>query len=439
MKIGESKSLRTFDPYLLLLLALLVLERIAALCILGVDYNLANDDIGYIGSGIHFVTDGIVSIYSAQPSAMIMPGMTWLLALMTKLFGTETAYWLAVKLLWIAMGTATAYVVYRAALLLTEQRWCGLLAAAAFLMPNVAWMDNVVLTETPYFLCLTLTVYLTLLMERTDSKKVFAGYCVAYMCGVLLRPTIVVMPVFSLAYLFLRKADRMLLLRRMICGIVILLLFLVPWTARNYHHFDAFIPMTYGTGNPMLLGTYQGFGYPLDEELDYDSYVEPVFREKYGDYLDDAGEPLDPVHRQYLTLEKDGVKADYRMQVWWEENPISMLLSYLVIKPGAMLVKSFYWVELFGIPSIVPDVLRVLNFFLCCVTILLAWKRKELRWELGFLTFVYWFYIYAIAMTYSFSRYGETLMSIRYVMGAVGIYWLWEAYRNRKEHKKTSL
>ena len=423
---------RKTDPYLLLLLGLIVLERIVVLCQLGVDYNLANDDMGYIGSGIRLVTDGIVGIYSGYPSAMIMPGMPWLLALMTMLFGTETAYWLAVKLLWIAMGTATAYVVYRGALLLTEQRWCGLIAAATFLAPNIAWMDNVVLTETPYFLCLTLTIYLTLLMERTDSKGVFAGYCVAYMCGVLLRPTIVVMPVFSLAYLFLRNVDRKLLLRRMISGIVILLLLLVPWTARNYHHFDALVPLTYGSGNPMLLGTYQGFGYPLDEELDYETNVEAVFREEYADYLNEDGQAVDPVQQQYLTLEKDGVKADYRMQVWWEENPLSMILSYLIIKPGAMLVKTFYWAELFGVPSIVLDVLRVVNFFMCCAAVVLAWKRKELLWELGFLSFVYWFYIYAIAMTYSFSRYGETLMSIRYVMMAAGLWLFVKQLKDRK-------
>ena len=433
--MNENRFIRKLkeERGILVLLLLVFLERIAVMYMLGETYNLANDDMGYIGSGIRLVTDGIVGIYSNEPSAMIMPGMTWLLGLMTKVFGTETAYWVSVKLLWIGMGTATAYVVYRTAALLTARKWCGFIAVAAFLAPNLAWMDNVILTETPYFLCLTLTVYLTLVMERTDNKAVFAGYCIAYMCGVLLRPTIVVMPVFSLAYLFLRNVDRKLLLRRMVCGIVILLLFLFPWTARNYHHFDAFIPLTYGTGNPMLLGTYQGFGYPADENLNYETYVEQVFREEYAEYLDDDGEVVNPVHKQYLTLEKDGVKADYRMKVWWETNPISMLLSYLIIKPGVMLVKTFYWVELFGVPSIVLDVLRGLNFFLCCATVLLAWKRKELRWELGFLCVVYWFYIYAIAMTYAFSRYGETLMSIRYVIGAVGIWFLVEEYRKRKQ------
>ena len=110
-----------------------------------------------------------------------------------------------------------------------------------------------------------------------------------------------------------------------------------------------------------------------------------------------------------------------------------MLISYLIIKPGIMLVKTFYWVELFGMPELVLDALRAANFFLCCVTVLLALKRKELRWELGFLTAVYWLYIYMIAMTYSFSRYGETLMSMRYIIGAVGLYFIAEEWNKRKK------
>lgn len=47
-----------------------------------------------------------------------------------------------------------------------------------------------------------------------------------------------------------------------------LLAFMLPWSVRNYKQFRAFIPTTYGIGNPLLLGTYQGEGYPTDEEVD---------------------------------------------------------------------------------------------------------------------------------------------------------------------------
>lgn len=412
------------------MLALIVLERIVVMCMLGTDYNIANDDIGYIGSGIRFLSEGIIGIYSDEPSAMIMPGMTWLLAAMTWLFGQGEAYWLAVKLLWIAMGTCTAWVTY-VGVRMFAPRWCGLLALVAFLVPNVAWMDNIILTETPYFLCFTLTVVLTLMMGRSNSKGVFAGYCVAYMAGVLLRPTLVVMPVFSLAYLFLLGVDRKLLLRRMITGIVILLLFMLPWSARNYALFDHFVPLTYGTGNPMLLGSYQGFGYPEDSP-ELDAAVEAEFRETYAEYLDEDGNVKDSVMTQFLTLQKDGIKADLRMEQWWDTHPLQMLVSYLGVKPGIIVFKSFYWEELFGVPELAIDLLRGVNFLLCCLCVVLALKRKQLRMELGFLTVVYWLYVFMIGLTFAFSRYGETLMSIRYILGAVGIWMLLDEIKQRK-------
>ena len=111
-----------------------------------------------------------------------------------------------------------------------------------------------------------------------------------------------------------------------------------------------------------------------------------------------------------------------------------MLLSYLVIKPGIMLIKTFYWKEVLATPELLLDVLRSVNFFLCCGAVLLSFKQKRLRMEMGFLCVVYWFYIYLFSMTYSFSRYGETLMSLRYIIMSFGLMMLYQQWKNRKEH-----
>jgi len=186
----------------------------------------------------------------------------------------------------------------------------------------------------------------------------------------------------------------------------------------------------------MRQGTYQGIGYPEDDELDYETNVEQVWREKFAEYLDEDGNVKDPIMEQYLHHQKSSIKASYRIRAWLEESPLTFLLSYFVIKPGAMLVKTFYWQELFGVSELLLDVLRVVNFALCCVTVLLCFVKKRFRMEIGFLTLVYWAYIYMIAMTYSFSRYGETLMSLRYVIGAVGLLLLTEWWKQRKQAKK---
>lgn len=423
------------NRYALLLLLVIFAERIAVLCTLGLDYNLANDDMGYIGSGIRLATTGVLGIYSDQPSAMIMPGMPALLAVMTTVFGTETAYWLSVKLLWGLMGTCTAWVVYKSVKLFTPT-WCALVAMAAFLSPNVAWMDNLIMTETPYFLMFTCGVYYTLQMGRSDEQKYLLGFILSIVLGLSLRPTIIALPVFSWLYLWLLKKKPFLqLVKRGILLLLAMLVLIAPWTARNNGQFGEFVPLTYGAGNPLLLGTYQGYGYPDDAELDLETNVEQVWRETYADELDDSGKVLDPRQEQRLTLEKDRIHAEYRMEVWWDTNPLSMVLSYLLIKPAAMVIKAFYWVELFGVPRWAIEAVRLGDFVLCCAAVILALRRREHRAELGFLAITYWGFIYAMSMAYSFSRYGETIMCLRYIMVGIGLSLLCKTYREKKKNK----
>ena len=419
------------NRYLCLLLLAVFAERIAVQCTLGLDYNLANDDMGYIGSGIRLATTGVLGIYSDQPSAMIMPGMPVLLSVMTRVFGTETAYWLSVKLLWAVMGTCTAALVYRSVSLFAP-KWCALVSSAAFLSPNVAWMDNLIMTETPYFLMFTWGVYCALQMGRSDERKYFVGYSLAIVLGLSLRPTIIALPVFTWLYLLAKRKPLGRLVKRGIVLVLAMLVLVSPWTVRNAHQFGEFVPLTYGAGNPLLLGTYQGYGYPDDADLDLETNVEQVWRETYAEYLDEEGQVIDPRQEQRLTLEKDRIHAEYRMEVWWETNPLSMVLSYLIIKPAAMVVKAFYWVELFGVPRLAIEAVRLVDFALCCAAVVLALRRKELREELGFLALTYWGFIYAIALTYSFSRYGETLMCLRYIMVGLGLHLLWKNNRERK-------
>ena len=73
-------------------MCLLFAERVAVMLSLGVDYNLANDDMGYFNSGIVFANTGTVSIYSPYPSAMVMPGMAVLLGFLSAIFGEGMAY-----------------------------------------------------------------------------------------------------------------------------------------------------------------------------------------------------------------------------------------------------------------------------------------------------------------------------------------------------------
>lgn len=438
MKTHSVKSFLKSNKWILIVMCLLFAERIAVMLSLGVDYNLGSDDMGYFNSGIVFADTGTVSIYTPYPSAMVMPGMAVLLGFLSAIFGEGLAYWLAIKLLWCLFGVCTAFIVYKAVRLFAPE-YCALIVSLAFFAPNLAWMDNLVLTETPYFLFFTGAVFCTLKMGSCDERRYFVLYAVFYLLALLFRAIAVSLPLFTFVYLLIMKRPRRLLLRRAACTAAALLLFVVPWTVRNYHYFDTFVPLTYGAGNGVLQGTYQGRGYPADEELDYETNVEQVFRERYASYLDEEGNAKDPAQQQYLILEKDSVKAEYRRQVWADTHPFLMLLSYLVIKPLAMPIKVFYWAEVLGV-SIQPLLaLRFVDLLFCCLTFVLAFVYKKHRAEIGCLAAIYWVNIYLISFSLSCDRYAETLMSLRYIIVGIGISILAGAIKQRREKRKNQL
>ena len=424
------KSQLFFEEHkgILIIIAALFLERVAAMCYLGIGYGptVGGDTVGYMNSGIEFAKSGMITIYSPYPTAMIMPAITVLLGTLSMLFGEGTAYWLSAKLVWAIMGSCTAWFVYKSVLMYAP-KWCALLSACVYFLPNLVWMDNIILTETPYNLCFAAAIYLTLAMGRSDQKKYFFGYLAAVLIGTMFRIMIIVLPIFSGFYLLvLKRRNCKMLFRRLGVIIVVMLLFAAPWTIRNYHHFETFIPLTYGAGNAKLLGTYQGFGYPTDEELDYDTNVEQVFQERFDDLLDENGYGKHHNFDQYLTLEYDGIKADYRMSVWWENNPLSMLFSYLIYKPLILVINVFYYDVLFGIPKLPMLLVRGIDLLFCCAGVLLCFMKKRNREEISFLSLVYWAYIFTMATSYATIRYAEPLMCLRYIIAAIGFSMLME-------------
>ena len=172
----------------------------------------------------------------------------------------------------------------------------------------------------------------------------------------------------------------------------------------------------------MLLGTYQGHGYPLDENLDYVTNVDEVAEEKYQKYYNDNGELKEDYLAKYISLETDGIKAKYRLKEWAKSDLLSLLDSYLIVKPVSMFDDVFYWDTLWNIDSLEILKLHKLDVWLCAFVIFLSFYLKKYRKEIGFLTFLYVGNIYVYAMTFAFSRYAATLMPIRFIIVGIGYY-----------------
>lgn len=402
----------------LIVLSLLLILRLMALYSLGFTYSLESDDVSYIESGIRFARTGTITMHDDYPSAQIMPGMTVLIGLFVLLFGEGKLLWIALKLLWICMGLGTAWFVYRSVCLFVP-KWCGIIGMLPLFRADFIWMDNLILTETPFLLALTAMVYYTLRMGKQPGFRYFWPCAISYMAGLMLKANIALYPLFALVYLLVVKYDRKLLAKQCVVLAGIVLCFVIPWSIRNYVQFRAFVPLTYGAGNPTLLGTYQGEGFPSDDILDYETNVEKVAAEKYADYYDNTGKVL-PQYQRYVSLQKDEIKAAYRQQVWWDTDYKKMLYSYGVIKPQTMIESVFYWDTVFDQPIETLQQIQRVELYLCIASLVAALVLKRHRKPMLFITAVYLGNIYIYSMTYAFSRYNASLMSMRFILLGIG-------------------
>ena len=439
MKLRETRVL-TPNKLLWLLLILLFAERLLVFVQLGPDYLSYSDDEAYVKAGLYFAKTGTVSMWGPFPSAMIMPAMPVVIGLFSFVFGEGTALLISLKLLWIAMGVLTAYYVYKSVTVFCSD-WAGLYAAAHFLIPNLAWMNHVLLTETPYMFFLSVAVYESFCMGEEFSGRHQLAYLLAFMAGLMFRANMLMLPVFTGCYLLWRRTAPKQLLKAAAILCAVLALFVIPWTIRNAVQFNTFIPITYGAGNPMLLGTYQGEGYPADEDLDYETNVDLIMHERYARYyknevqaweadddtayyiehFDPSGEVKELKHAQFLSLQADGIKAKYRMREWLQADFASFLKSYLLVKPRWMINWSWAWEEAFHVSYQTLHRISQVNAVFCAVTVLFSLVKKKYRMQVLFLTILYIVSVYLYATAFVSDRYASTLMLFRYILTGFGL------------------
>lgn len=423
-------KIRSFlkENYLIvILLGVLLILHILVVRELGFDYTLKSDDASYIQSGITFLEEGKITMHGVL-SAQIMPGMTFLIALFALVFGKGFALMVALKIFWMLMGLLTVFVVYKIIRLFTNQ-YIAVIPCLFFLSMDYIWMNNTILTETPFLLLFALLIYHSFKLADTHAWKDYIFIVVYYMLAVMLRPNIGIFPIFLALYLLFKKYDFKLLLKQGLIAGGVLLLLLVPWTIRNYKIFNKFIPLTYGVGNPLLLGTYQGYYFPHDEELDYDANIIMSDDMKY--YLDN------PLEKDYMTkyysLEYDGLKAKYRMREWWNKNPKYMLHAYLYYKPLLLLTNGFYWKEVLGVSESLLYAIRkveIVIFGLCSLVVLI--DRKKVK-EWFFLMFVYGSQIAIYAYTFAYGRYAITMFFLRYIVIGIGLQIIYDYVKKKRK------
>ena len=435
MQKNKIKSLFLDNWCILVVLIISLILHILALKELGFNYSLNSDDADYIKSGIVFLQTGKITMHDVL-SAQIMPGMTFLIAFMALIFGVGSKLIISLKILWLVMGLLTIYIVYKTIKLYSNQ-YIAAISCLFFLAADYIWMDNLILTETPYILLFSLLIYHTLKLSMKANKKDFILIVIYYILAVFIRPTIGIFPIFLFVFLILKKYNFKLLIRQCIIAGIILLLCLIPWTYRNYKIFNHFIPLTYGTGNPLLLGTYQGSGYPTDEELDYVKNVDEKMSAEMKYYLQNPNKK--DYMTKYYSLEYDGLKAKYRMHEWWNKDKISMLKSYLIYKPLQNFDNYFYWDTIMGISGNQLNVVRKVEIILFVISSILIFINKKRIKEWLFLILTYGSQIAIYSYTFAFSRYAISMFFIGYIIIGIGILSFCEIYKSRRGKRNESV
>lgn len=421
------------NKLLLGVILIALIERLVILFQLGFRYSINSEDILYLESGIHLMKTGELTL-NGMPST-IMPALPVIIALPHTIFGSTDGLWLFLKLVMIAFSILSI-IGENKIIILFSPKWIGALAALLFLTPDFIWIDNLILTDSPFMFAFVYTVYFSIMLQKTHEWKYYYLLTATYMFGLLLRSTFLIYPLILLAFLFFTNFPVKLLLKQAIITPIICLLFFIPWTLRNYLIFDHFIPTSFESASSKLLGTYQGYGFPEDtkkinKELELQLKELRTTHYKNGKYIPSYMEA-------YYTMKYDNLKANYRNTLWIKSNPKSMLISYGYSKPKTIMTSSFSEKKLLGINKLLIQKFKKIELIMTIsLGFISMFFLKNIRKYILFMASLYIVNVYLYAIPINFQYSGQSLLFLRYTILFISIYniYLYIKEKKRKLNK----
>lgn len=402
--------------WLLLIVLTGFLLRFGVIVTYGSEISLNSDDMGYVKSALTLLETGMLTYHSPDvPTVHIMPGQTFLLAFIFLLFGKGTFGLMMGKIIFVLLGTINILLVYKIGKIIGNT-FIGLMSAAmlAIFIPQVL-TDNLFITETPFMLAFLVLVYYSIkLAHEPENWKFFFILIVSYFAAIMFKATIALYPVLLLFYFILKKYPIKIGLKQFGVAVMMMLLILGPWWARNYVQFGDFIPLTGGGGNPLLLGTYQGAGINYGKP-----YLETVqvVRDQY------------PLKGQYahINLQIQNDIAKERIHIWWADDKKSFLESYLKIKPIIQWKTQFYWIEIYDISkSFIQNIHQHIVNLSIFSLLLLVFMRNRWR-EYVLIVSIVAYNLILNSIYFAFPRYNQPLMFILFIVLSTAIFVLYQS------------
>jgi 4-amino-4-deoxy-L-arabinose transferase-like glycosyltransferase len=384
----------------MLLTALVI--RLFVLWKYGLDLTLNSDDMGYVRSGKRLLENGMLTYHHEnEPTVHIMPGMPILLAAIFFFFGTGDIGLYAAKVVMILFGVASVYLIYVIGKDI-NQEWAGIIAGffTALFVPLIE-TDNLTLTEPPFLFGFLLFIHFAIQLARNHKMSTFYWLMFSYLFCLLFRATFALIPFALLGYFLLIKYPLRLAWKQLGVAVLLVIIVLGPWWVRNYIHYKEFIPLTGGSGDPLLLGTYQGYGY------------------RYGEPYKEVIKKIDEQYPHISNYEKQKLEkqiAIERIKKWYHTNPKQFIESYTTKKAKIQWEQPFYWIEILGVAKnimiSVHQWVVSLAFASMALTLLLLKRNRK---ELLFFTFIIAYFTILNNVFFAYPRYNLPLMPLLFL------------------------
>ncbi|GAB1773415.1 ArnT family glycosyltransferase [Priestia megaterium] len=396
--------------------------RILTFFVYGYDINLSSDDENYRISAKTLLDTGMLTYVEADiPTVHIMPGQVWLLTIPMLIFGKGTMSLIATKLMFIMIGILSIFLIYKLGSRLFNEK-AGLIAAflLAVYFPQIL-MDNLTLTESPFIAVFLALIYYSIKLADDKKMSTFLMMLLLYFIALFLRVQIAFYPIFLFIYLLLMKYPFKLMMKQFSISVIALLFLLGPWWYRNYIDYHKFIPLTGGSGNPLLLGSYFGENVPPG---DYGETVKRIDEENPG-------------ANKYEIMEAQKVVAEERIKEWWKKDKVAFIKSYLYLKPQKMWRSEYYPIEIFlSNPTVneIGNILKKVSVIATFTTFFLFRKRRK---EIFFLVSLLFFQTYFNSSFFAFDRYALPMMPILFILLAGTLSFLVNHFLSLRQPKES--
>lgn len=239
---------------------------------------LGPDAIDYDTIGWNLAQGNGFTNQAGEPTAFRSPAYPLFLAGVYCLAGHNLDW---VRWVQALLGAGICVLVCLTALRLYDDCSARLAGVVCALYPPLIIPTSTILTEILFMFWLGLAVY-----GLISKKTVWWRFSSGLLLGIALmtRPILVFFLPFLIAWFLFARERRALLSTAAVLGGVLLVA--LPWTIRNYSHFNDFVPLT-THGGLSLFNCYilppQGFGYSPDGLAgdEYTQLVDEVSRSRY--------------------------------------------------------------------------------------------------------------------------------------------------------------